>query len=120
MADKTDTTPETNTITVKLTTPISVGGKVYEALTFSECKAKHLMAMDLVKGVKKKTAAALAGMAGVGLPVFEEMSVSDFNRVREAAAPLMGNLEAAAMEDAITEGAVSTAMMMQTALPSRS
>lgn len=115
MAEKVD-----SAITVTLTVPVSVGGKVYESLTFSECKAKHLMAMDLVRGEKKKIAAALAGMAGVGLPVFEEMGVADFGRVQEAAAPLMGNLSATAAQDAIQEEAVAVAMRMQGALPSPS
>lgn len=102
---------EPKTITVKLGSPVKVGKTVHEDLTFAECKAKHLMAMDLVKGEKKKIAAALAGMAGVSIMVFEEMSVSDFKKVQEAAAPLMGNLLEVAMEDAIKDTAVFAAMM---------
>lgn len=83
--------PQPTTAMVQLGDPVTIGDKAYTAITLHRCRTKHLLAMDLVKGETRKAAALFASMAGVPLPVIEELTVDDFARVGEAAAPLMGN-----------------------------
>lgn len=99
--------PQPDTVVVQLSDPVKVGERTYESLILHRCRAKHLMAMDLVKGENRKAAALFASMAGVPLPVIEDLTLDDYERVGEAAAPLMGNSGrkalAAALRRAATE-----------------
>lgn len=89
-----------DTAVVKLADPVTVGDKTYDTLSLQRCRTKHLLAMDLVKGETRKAAALFASMAGVPLPVIEELAVDDFASLGEAAAPLMGNSGRKALADA--------------------
>ncbi|MFT3973335.1 MAG: phage tail assembly protein [Amaricoccus sp.] len=93
------------TAVVPLGEPVTVAGQTYDTLTLHRCRTRHLLAMDLVKGETRKAAALFASMAGVPLPVIEELAVDDFARVGEAAAPLMGNSGWKALADAQRQAA---------------
>lgn len=97
--------PQPDTAVVPLADPLLVGGQTYTSLTLHRCRTKHLLAMDLVKGETRKSAALFASMAGVPLPVIEELTVDDFARVGEAAVPLLGNSGLKALADAQRQAA---------------
>ncbi|SMC43248.1 Phage tail assembly chaperone protein, E, or 41 or 14 [Fulvimarina manganoxydans] len=78
------------TITVKLEDPVEFDKKTYTELTFGKLKAKHLAAMDLVKGESVKPMAMYASMAGVPLPVIQELSIDEWEKVQEETIPLLG------------------------------
>lgn len=86
-----------NTVTFTPTEPVTYNDKPYPALTLRKMKAKDLVAGDLVTGETRKSFAIIASMAGVPIGVIEEMDVDDFERLSEAAMPLMGKSAAAAM-----------------------
>lgn len=86
-----------NTVTFTPTEPVTFNDKPYPVLTLRKMKAKDLVAGDLVKGETRKSFAIIASMAGVPIGVIEEMDVDDFERLSEAAMPLMGKSAAAAM-----------------------
>lgn len=100
----------TDTAVVKLGDPVTIGEKTYDSLTLHRCRTKHLMAMDLVKGETRKAAALFASMAGVPLPVIEELDVDDFAKLGEAAAPLMGNSGRKALADARRRAAAEASL----------
>lgn len=98
MSDKSDNPggkPDANaaaptSLTIGLNEPVKVGGVTYTNLTFRRRKAKDLAAMDLVKGNTRKSFAMYASMAGVPLPVMEELDGDDYDRIVEETVPLMG------------------------------
>lgn len=77
-------------ITFQLEEPVTIGDKTITSLTLRKMKAKDLVAGDLVQGETRKAMAMFASMAGVPLQVIEELSLDDFSRLGEEAAPLMG------------------------------
>ncbi len=83
-------TDRPKTLTVTLEEPVEHKGQSYESLTFRRAKAKDFVAMDVVKGEMRKTMALFASMAGVPMPVIEELDAEDFARMGVEIAPLMG------------------------------
>lgn len=69
--------------------PVEHGGKTYAEATFARMKVKDYAAADLFKGGTEKTAAMLASMSGIPVPVFKGMDIEDWLEVQEAAAPFM-------------------------------
>lgn len=76
--------------TIKISTPIEFNGKSYTEFTFRKPKAKDLVQADLVKGETRRGLAIMASMAGVPLPVFEELEMEDFEAISAEVAALMG------------------------------
>jgi len=85
-----------STVTVKLSRPITDGDKEITSLTFREATVGDACAADLVAGDFQKTAAILAGMAGVSLPALRQISLREFNHIVQKVAALMGEGSAAA------------------------
>lgn len=79
------------TVTVKLSKAIEDAGKTYTELTFREAELGDLIAADHMQGELGKTAAVIAGMAGVPLPAIRKLSMRDMNKIMKAVEPLMGN-----------------------------
>lgn len=101
---------KTRTITVALEEPVTHGETTYTELTFERRKAKHLVAMDLVKGATRKHMALLAAMANVPLPVIEELDADDFDRVAEETVAVMGKSAMKALQDAQSRAATEGAL----------
>ena len=81
-----------NTITVTLSSPIDAGdGKKIDALTFREAELGDMIASDSVTGDTAKTAAMLAGMCGMPLPVMKKLKMRDITKILREVAPLLGN-----------------------------
>lgn len=79
--------------TYKLKFPVDHGGKpVSEVIFTRNMKVKDYAAADLVKTGTDKTAAMLASLTGVPIPVFKEMDFEDWLGVQETAAPFMKSL----------------------------
>ena len=70
--------------------PVEHGGKQYPVLVFRRMKGKDMVAMDRVEGELMKSFAMYASMAGVPIPVIEELDVDDFARMAEETMPLLG------------------------------
>lgn len=83
-------TDRPKTLTVTLDEPVEYKGQTYESLTFRRAKAKDFVAMDVVKGETRKSMALFASMAGVPLPVIEELDAEDFAKVGMETRILMG------------------------------
>ena len=73
-----------------LNTPVEHDGKTYTDLTLREADTGDLMAADHFQGQTSKIAAILASMAEMPLPAFRKIKASDFKRIMEEAAELMG------------------------------
>ncbi|EYD71816.1 phage tail assembly protein [Limimaricola hongkongensis] len=84
-------TDRPKSLTVTLEEPVEHKDKTYTSLTFRRGKAKDFVAMDAVKGEMRKSMALFASMAGVPLPVIEELDTEDFVKVGKEVAVLMGN-----------------------------
>ena len=80
-------------ITIELSSPIEHDGKTITSLTFREAEVGDAMAMDAVKGEMAKSAALLACMCGLSLPVMKKIKFRDMNRIMGAVAALMGNVD---------------------------
>jgi hypothetical protein len=85
-----------NTITIKLSDPITHAGTEYKELSLRAAKTGDFAAADAVTGEFSKTLAVVAGMAGIPYPAAKEISMRDFTALIEQAAPLMGNGNSAA------------------------
>lgn len=83
---------EITPVTVKLTDSVTVNGKTYTEITFTrKLKGKDMVAADSVKGEVLKGHALYASLAGVPLPVIEELNVDDLEVIAEAALPFLGS-----------------------------
>lgn len=82
--------------TVTLKHPVEVSGKTYDSLTFRHATFGDFCAADAVSGDNSKTAAVLAGMAGVSIQVIKGLAMEDMAAVLDASGPLMGNPPASA------------------------
>ena len=79
-------------VTVKLSKAIGVlGEKEITELTFREPTVGDLIVADQVKGGLAKTAAVLASMCDVSLPVFKSIGTKDFQKIVAATEGLLGN-----------------------------
>ncbi|MRN66536.1 phage tail assembly protein [Brucella sp. 10RB9213] len=78
------------TITVQLSTPINHDGKQISSITFKEPTARDACNADLVEGDFKKMLAIISGMAGLPLPILQDLPMREFNRIVKEVAPLMG------------------------------
>lgn len=85
-------------ITFRPSEPIKHGDETYEALTFQRLKVRHMVAMDKVDGDLRKMTAMFASMAGVPVPVIDELDADDFERLSREIAPLLGNSARSLME----------------------
>lgn len=88
------------TVTIKLETPVSFNGETFAELTFRKMKAKDLVAGDLVEGEIAKTLAIFGSMAGVPLAVMEQIDVDDFETLGDKVTPLMGKSALVAANEA--------------------
>lgn len=86
------------TATVKLKYPVEHNGKTYAELTFRRAKFGDFCKADKVTGENDKTAAVLASMSGTNIPLIHDIDMEDMAAVLEVAGPLMGNGQAAAIE----------------------
>ena len=86
--------------TIKINTPVEFNGKTYAEFTFRKPKAKDLVVADLVKGETRRGLAIMASMAGVPLPVFEELELEDFEAIGAEVASLMGKFQMTPSEQA--------------------
>lgn len=78
-------------VTVPLASPIEHKGVTHASLTFREAELGDLCAGDHFDGQMQKTAALLAGMAGVELPVIKLLKARDLSVVMDKVGHLMGN-----------------------------
>ena len=78
-------------VTVPLASPIEYDEKIYSELTFREAELGDLCASDHFKGEMQKTAAVLAGMADVTLPVIKRLKARDLSAIMDKVGHLMGN-----------------------------
>ncbi|WP_166096872.1 phage tail assembly protein [Rhizobium flavescens] len=78
-------------VTFTLTKPVEHNGQTYDVLNFREATAGDMMTAEKMDGPLAQTAAVLACMADIPLPVFRKISARDFNRIMAATAELMGN-----------------------------
>lgn len=81
----------TDTVTVQLKKPIEHDGKTYSSLTFREATLGDMIAGDAVKGDLNKTAAILASIADVSLPLMRKLAIGDMKAVIAATDGLLGN-----------------------------
>ena len=93
------------TVTVHLVEPVTYKDQTFTSLTFRRRKAKDLVAMDLVKGEMRKHMAMLASMAGVPLPVIEELDAEDYESASKETIAVMGKSVAKAVKEAETAAA---------------
>lgn len=89
--------------TYTLKTPVIFGEKTFGSLTFRKMKARDLAAADLVSGNVKKGFAMLASMADVPIQVVLELDVDDLEGAQEVAAPFMGKLITAAVNQSAAD-----------------
>lgn len=82
---------EFDPITVPLIVPIEHGGNSYPELTFREAELGDLCAADAVSGEMQKTAAILAGMAGVPIQAIRKLKARDLGVITDKVGHLMGN-----------------------------
>lgn len=78
-------------VTVTLASPIEHDGKTFATLTFREAELGDLCAGDHFDGQLQKTAALLAGMAQVSLPVIKRLKARDLATITDKVGHLMGN-----------------------------
>lgn len=79
--------------TYKLKHPVEFNGNTVTEVIFTRnMKVKDYAAADLFKTGTDKTAAMLASLTGVPVPVFREMDFEDWLGVQETAAPFMQSL----------------------------
>ena len=78
-------------VTVSLASPIEHDDKIYATLTFREAELGDLCAGDHFSGQMQKTAAVLAGMADVTLPVIKRLKARDLSIIMDKVGHLMGN-----------------------------
>ena len=74
----------TSPVTIELSKPIEHNGKTIASLTLKEMTVADLCAADLVEGPTKKSAALLAAMAGVPLPLILNLPIADYSLAMEA------------------------------------
>lgn len=78
-------------VTVPLLAKIEHGEQTYTALTFREAELGDLCAADAVSGEMQKTAAILAGMAGVPIQAIRKLKARDLAVITDKVGHLMGN-----------------------------
>ncbi len=78
-------------VTVPLLAKIEPGDQTYTALTFREAELGDLCAADAVTGEMQKTAAILAGMAGVPIQAIRKLKARDLAAITDKVGHLMGN-----------------------------
>ncbi|WP_108459486.1 phage tail assembly protein [Devosia naphthalenivorans] len=83
----------TDSVTVKLSKPITHNGEEISELTFHEATVGDMIAGDEVEGDFGKTVAILASMAGVSYEAFKAMRAGDINKVTKATTGLLGNAD---------------------------
>jgi len=81
----------TDTVTVKLSKPVTHNEKTYAELNFREATVGDLMAGGIFKDETSQTMAVLAAISDTPLPVFKKVSVKDLKAIMSATAELMGN-----------------------------
>lgn len=82
------------TVTVKLSTPVTAGGKLVRELTFREPTVDDMLTAEAVGGGElRATVAMLASMAGVEMEVMKAVTRKDFQRIVSATAPLLSDGE---------------------------
>lgn len=82
----------TDPVTVPLSKPIEHDDKTIASLTLKEMTVADLCASDLVDGPTKKSAALLASITGVPLPLILKLPIADYSRAMEAI-DRMGSLQ---------------------------
>ncbi len=99
------------TVTVKLSTPVTAGGKIVRELTFREPTVDDMLTAEAVGGGElRATVAMLASMAGVEMEVMKAVTRKDFQRIVSATAPLLSDgEEETSPEDGETPDVASTA-----------
>ncbi|HEV7418172.1 MAG TPA: phage tail assembly protein [Tianweitania sediminis] len=83
----------TDTVTVKLSKPITYNGQEMAELTFREASVGDMIAADGVDGDFAKTVTILASMGGVNLEAFKSLPARDLNKITKATASLLGNVD---------------------------
>ena len=78
-------------VTVPLLAKIEHDGETYSEFTFREAELGDLCAADAVSGEMQKTAAILAGMAGVPIQAIRKLKARDLSVVTDKVGHLMGN-----------------------------
>lgn len=78
-------------VTVPLLAKIEHGEQTYTELTFREAELGDLCAADAVSGQMQKTAAILAGMAGVPIQAIRKLKARDLAVITDKVGHLMGN-----------------------------
>jgi len=71
----------TDTVTVKLSKPISFNGETIAELTFREATVGDARRADEVEGEFSKKVAIVAGMAGVSIEVIDRLPAREFERI---------------------------------------
>ncbi len=74
----------TDTVTIALSKPIEHDGRTIASLTLKEITVADLCASDLVDGATKKSAALLASITGIPLPLILRLPIADYSRAMEA------------------------------------
>ena len=82
------------TVTVKLSTPVTAGGRMIREITFREPTVDDMLTAEAAGGGElRSTVAMLASMAGVELNVMKALTRKDFQRIGKATAPLLDDGE---------------------------
>ncbi len=75
--------------TVTLSKPVTFEKKTINQLTLREPVVGDVVKTDLVTGEMMKNVALLAAITDTNIPVISALSLSDFKRLTEAAAPFL-------------------------------
>lgn len=80
-----------DTVTVKLSKPVTHGETTISELTFREPTVGDLILGDQMTGQLAKMSAILASISDVPLPAFKKIGTRDFSAIVSATAGLLGN-----------------------------
>lgn len=81
------------TVSVKLTTPIDNNGQPISELTFREAEIGDLIEGGRYSTELEQTVAVLASISDTPLPVFKKIKASDLKLIMSQASALLGNDE---------------------------
>ncbi|MEJ8474443.1 phage tail assembly protein [Roseibium algae] len=93
-------TTKAKTITVPLDEAVEVEGVTYSSLTLRRMKAGDALVGEGVESEAKTGFLMFAALAGVSVEVIQELDLEDFEKLTEAAIPMMGKSGAKALEEA--------------------
>lgn len=88
----------TDTVTVKLSKPISFNGETWTEISVRPAILADMLAVDDVQGAAHKTAAVYASICGMPFAAFIRLEAIDYVKIAEEAEAMSGNVFAPASE----------------------